>query len=162
MRLNNHGVDLVFHGKISNQFNSLGLETMKSIITFIENYANLYGYPQPGRVSSIKNAEILLFTEITKNSVFKLYINQCDEKDKISLSKFNSIWLTNLNHIKIQKARTDVCKTCRLLTREIMEKRERIRLEQHHELVKSLSFHLGLVEKERAIYKKLLMKHQNS
>jgi hypothetical protein len=87
---------------------------MKSIITFIENYAYLYGYPQPGRVSSIKNAEILLSTEITKNSVFELYINQCDEKDKISLSKFNSIWLTNLNHIKIQKARTDVCQTCRL------------------------------------------------
>jgi hypothetical protein len=88
--------------------------------------------------------------------VFKLYINQCDEKDKISLSKFNSIWLTNLNHIKIQKARTDVCKTCRLLTNEIMEKRERIRLEQHHEFVKSLSFHLDLVKEERAIYKKVI------
>ena len=82
---------------------------MKSIITFIENYANLSGDPQPGRVSSIKNAEILLSTEITKNCVFNLYINQCDEKDKICRSKFNSIWLTNLNHIKIQKARTDVC-----------------------------------------------------
>ena len=55
MRLNNHGVDLVFHGKLDNQVNSLGL---KNITTFLENYANLHGYPQPGRVSSIKNAEI--------------------------------------------------------------------------------------------------------
>ena len=39
---------------------------MKNIITFIENYANLNGYPQPGSVASIKNSEIMLSTETNK------------------------------------------------------------------------------------------------
>ena len=127
-------MELAYHGIIGNQTNNLSLETIKNVITFIENFANLHGFPHPGRVSSIRNADILLASDITKNSIFKLYISQCDETDKISLSKFNSIWLTNLNHIKIQKARTDVCKMCRLITREIIEKRDRMTLEQHQKL----------------------------
>jgi hypothetical protein len=90
----------------------------------------------------MKYAEILLSTEIKKAGIFSLYIDQCDEKDRISSSTFNKIWLANLNQIKIQKSRTDFCKTCGLITREIIEKRSQISIDDHQALVTKLSSHL--------------------
>ena len=45
-----------------------------AIILFIENYANINGYPQLGRGASIKGADILLSTGITKTKIFDIYI----------------------------------------------------------------------------------------
>jgi hypothetical protein len=76
---------------------------------------------------------------------------------KVSQSKFYNVWEVYLNHIKIQTPRTDVCKTCRLLTRGIVEKRNKSTLDEHQELVKNLSTHLELVKAERAVYKQSII-----
>ena len=156
-QMNSIGVDLKYNGHMKNTYNQLEPETTKQIILFIENFANINGYPQPGRGASVKSADILLSTDITKAKIFETYIKQCDEEHKISSSTFNKIWATNLGHIKIQTARTDVCKTCRLITREIIEKRHKISIDAHQELVLKLNSHLKLVKDERAYYKQTII-----
>ena len=81
-----------------------------------------------------------------------MYERDCKFEHKVSFSTFYKIWKVFLNHIKIQTPKTDVCKTCRLLTREIVEKRQHLSLDEHQELANKLSNHLELVKNERLVY----------
>ena len=80
-------------------------------------------------------------------------MKQCDEKNKISLDAFYKLWNHHLDHIKVLTPRTDVCKTCRLMTREIVEKRNKLSLIEHQNLAENLSQHLQIVKLEREFYK---------
>jgi hypothetical protein len=51
-QLNLTGVELTYHGNFKNIYNKIESGTTKAIILFIENYANINGYPQPGRGAS--------------------------------------------------------------------------------------------------------------
>ena len=69
-RFNKYGVSLEYHGNMNNQNHSMTPETMTNIITFVEKFSELNGYHQPSdRVSSLRNATILLPSDITKKNV---------------------------------------------------------------------------------------------
>ena len=59
-RLNASGVELEYSGHMNNKNNSTSKETTENIVNFVKNFAAINGYPQPGRVSTIRNCEILL------------------------------------------------------------------------------------------------------
>ena len=77
-------------------------------------------------------------------------------KWKISLDSFYRLWDTHLKHVKVLTPCTDVCKTCRLKTREIVEKRNFFTFRKTY-LVKDLSEHLEIVKFERQFCKDCIL-----
>lgn len=148
------------HGNSGRQPSNTYSEFDRKLATsFITNFAEIHGLPDPGRdVRKGKGRlRILLPSILNYTSVHRLY-----EASVYSLGKqipyrtFLEIWQENLPHIEFNNPRTDLCMTCENFKKEINktassmdEEKEKLQAE----LYKQALNHLNHVKRERLYYK---------
>lgn len=113
------------HGNIGKRpSKSLNFDDIKTVVQFIENFADEFVMPQPAAPRGRDNtAPIYLTSDTTKSSVHEKYTASCTEGNirAVKYSTFNNIWRSCLSHIKIASPRDDVCATCERMRKCIMD-----------------------------------------
>ncbi|CAG8719812.1 44678_t:CDS:2, partial [Gigaspora margarita] len=131
-------------------------QTLSTLIsTFISNYANVHGYPSPGRHLQHDTQTIIYlpmdkdYTKVYANFIECLNIFPEKPFDKIGYKSFVRIWKELLSHIKFVTPGTDLCETCEMLKAEI----RRANYNEEKELIqKRLYNHKQKAEIEREYY----------
>ena len=132
--------------------NTFSFETVEFIASFISNYAELYGLPQPaaGR-GRAETPPIYLPARDGYNLVHKKYVEACASRS-IRAAKYHAfvgIWHKILPHIKFMSPRTDVCHYCesyRVAIKEAILETDKIRLAER------FKDHVTSAQKEREFY----------
>ena len=106
--------------------NTLSYSTVSAVVTFLKNYTEQFGIPQPaplhGRAGT---APTYLPASCTIVSLHKSYVASCAEagKQAVGYHSFRSIWRDCLPQIQIMSPRTDVCTQCESCRRQIHQAR---------------------------------------
>ena len=97
-------------------------EELKTVATFLQNYAEENAILLPGRIPGLKRTDLqLLPTQTTKVMVWKCYVQACGPLTfrLAAYSTFCCIWRRYLPHIMITTPKTDLCWTCQQNSHEI-------------------------------------------
>ena len=91
---------------------------VQRVVTFINNYADEFGMPQPAAPRARDNIPpIYLTCQTTKLQVHSEYVRSCTGAGdrSVKTTAFYAIWKSCCAHIKIASPRDDVCATCERL-----------------------------------------------
>src|SRR6266542_2654044 len=93
---------------------------MGQLLAFLNNYANIYGFPSPGHhMQTDSLAIILLPTEKNYTRVYEDFVTTSRELDSnisvISYKSFVRLWKSLTPHIKFMTSATDLCDVCEIL-----------------------------------------------
>ena len=96
--------------------NSLTYESIKHVVSFLENYAEDHAILLPGRIPGYKRSDLqLLPCSTTKRSVWTIYSSATaavSDVHCVAYSTFNRIWRKLLPHILPTRPMTDLCAVC--------------------------------------------------
>lgn len=122
--------------------NRMPFTNVQAIVQFLENLAATHAIPLPGRLPGHKNKALLLPSDMSKRSVYRLYVKACsdDSKPHISWAKFHSLWSELVPDISTIKPATDLCFKCQQNTNMIVksanlpedEKSEQLKVAETH------------------------------
>ncbi len=91
-------------------------EVKGKCVNFIENFANLNGYPIPGDQPffRVKNTRISLPCNHTKNNIFEEYksISIRNNLNYVKKESFLKFWRQYIPDIRVLTPRTHICKVC--------------------------------------------------
>ncbi|GES84677.1 hypothetical protein GLOIN_2v1777628 [Rhizophagus clarus] len=135
-------------GRLSNF--SLSFEKILEILTFIVNYANIYGLPSPGRHFQ-RDTLLVTFLPASESyfSLYRLYTSTIEDLDQkiIHLTTFWRIWNKYIPEIKFLSPQSDLCFKCK-------EYRFKLQREQNSEIqVAEWNNHFLWAQKEREYYR---------
>ena len=151
--LKDHGITSRIHGNKGRlPPNAFSFETVKALVDFIQNYAVVFGLPQPAAQSGrAKKAPIYLPASENYITVHNKYVESCILKDRPAAKyhSFRQIWLHCVPHIKFMTPRTDVCETCEnfrvSISTAVLE-------DEKLSLSEQFQSHVNLAQKERQYY----------
>ena len=116
---------------------TINQELSTRVYNFIVNYANVHGFPSPGRhMQTDSLAVILLTTEKSYASVYEDFVAVSkglnNDTSIISYKSFVQLWKNLTPHIKFMTPGTDLCDTCEILKKKFnMQKILMRKMEQH-------------------------------
>ncbi len=124
------------------------------VYNFIINYANIYGFPSPGRhMQTDSLAIILLPTEKNYTRVYEDFVTTSRELDSnisvISYKSFVRLWKSLTPHIKFMTSATDLCDVCEILKKKIQYAKNP---DEKSKIGLDLKNHKNEVEKEWQYY----------
>jgi hypothetical protein len=133
---------------------ALDFETIKAVVQFLSNFADEFGIPQPAAPRGRDgDAPVYLPSDNTKVMVHQLYTDTCAQRVPpirvVKYSTFNNIWRSCMPHIKIANPREDVCATCEMLRKLVVDS---VTEEEKLESTQKLQEHVLLAQKERETY----------
>jgi hypothetical protein len=155
------GISTTTHGNHGRMPSNACTEHDRSEVrTFIINFAETHGMPDPGRDLRHGNGRlrILLPSVLNYTSVHRSYHLSLLEQDEISVGykTFVRVWQDNCPHVVFNKPRTDLCMTCEnfkkdlnRISSDLNEKRE---IEKER-VYKSALAHIEHAKTERSYYK---------
>ena len=133
-------------------YNAYPFEVVSDAITFIKNYACVFGLPQPAALRGRANqAPTYLPAHQNHKIVHLKYQEACTEKSKpcMQYRSFIDAWHKCVPHIIFMTPRTDVCQKCenyRITIQRAVSEDEKKRL------LTEFSTHLEVAQKERNFY----------
>ena len=96
--------------------NALTFESIKHVVSFIENYAEDHAILLPGRIPGYKRSDLqLLPCSTTKRSVWRTYCSATTNTTNVhclAYTTFNRIWRSLLPNILPTRPMTDLCAVC--------------------------------------------------
>ena len=111
-----NGIEERIHGNTNHlPHNGLSTDELRSIVSFLQNYAEENAILLPGRIPGYKRTDLqLLPTSTTKRQVWEYYIQSCATLTfrVTSYCHFCLLWRKYVPHIIITTPRTDLCWTC--------------------------------------------------
>ena len=153
------------HGNVGKKpSHALTFEQTKKVITFISNYADEFGLPQPAAPRGRDNTPpIYLSSETTKQDIHGKYVSSVSELEppmrSVKLTTFRNIWRACLSHIKIATPRDDVCATCEKIRKRIMDA---VTEDEKLEAAQSYEEHIISAQNEREVYNGCLQRARDS
>ena len=103
--------------------NAHSFETVKTVVTFLNNTSTQHGIPQPAAPRGKgEDAPVYLPSSFTKLSIHKTYMEECERTSTpfMKRSSFVSVWNSIMPHLKLMTPRTDVCRQCEILCYSVM------------------------------------------
>ena len=121
--VNKYGVSSRKHGNAGRSpKHAIKYEDVLRIVTYIKNYADEHGLPQPAAPRGIDNIPcVYLPSNTTKVDMHKTYMASMAQERALKITSFKDIWRMCLPHIRISKPREDVCATCEKHRRAVMD-----------------------------------------
>ena len=133
-------------------YNAYPFEVVCDAVTFIKNYACVFGLPQPAALRGRANqAPTYLPAHQNHKIVHQLYQEACREKGKryMEYRSFIDTWHKCLPHIVFMTPRTDVCQKCENFRVAI---KQAVSEDEKKQLLSDFSAHLEVAQKERDEY----------
>ena len=111
-----NGLEPITHGnKFCLPKHAFTTHDIRQVSTFLSNYAETHTILLPGRILGYKRSDIqLLPTQLTKNKIWKSYIQSCGTLTfrLASYRTFCRIWQVYMPQLIITTPKTDLCWTC--------------------------------------------------
>lgn len=133
-------------------YNAYPYDVVSKAITFIKNYASVFGLPQPAALRGRANqAPTYLPANQNHKIIHHKYQEACQEKNEpfMQYRSFIDAWHQCAPHIIFMTPRTDVCQTCEnyryAIQRALTEDMKKQKLSE-------FSAHLEIAQKERDFY----------
>ena len=133
--------------------NTFKFEEIKYCVTYIVNYANEYGLPQPAAPRGRDgDPPIYLPAVCTKKDIHADYVKVCQQQTvrAVGRSTFKSIWNQCVPHIKISSPKDDVCQKCETFRKSIIDavsENEKLNASE------TLKAHIEHSQRERDLYR---------
>ena len=131
------------------------LETLKPVVSFLDNYAEEHAVAFPGRVPGFKRTDVrLLPSSNTKASIHRVYEQAAPSAGVTAVlyPKFVEMWNKLRPKRKITKPMTDLCHTCQKNNTSIYRSAN-LPDDEKSEVVRKQEKHLLDAEWERSLYK---------
>ncbi len=151
------------HGSMGRKaYNAYPFEVVESAVTFIKNYASVFGLPQPAAPRGRANQAPTYFPAHQNHKiVHQKYQEACTSENKpfMQYRSFLDTWHQCVPHIVFMTPRTDVCQSCenyRVAIQRAVTEADKKRL------LGEFSAHLELAQKERDAYLLAIKKSKES
>ena len=131
------------------------LETLKPVVSFLDNYAEEHAVAFPGRVPGFKRTDVrLLPSSNTKASIHRVYEQAAPSAGVTAVlyPKFVEMWNKLRPQMRITKPMTDLCHTCQKNNTSIYRSAN-LPDDEKSEVVRKQEKHLLDAERERSLYK---------
>ncbi len=154
-----HGILPRVHGNSKRlPHNTLNLQSVQHVISFLVNYTEENGLLLPGRLPGYRKSDVkLLPSSTSKMGIWKLYqnaANACTDTHVVAYSTFCHLWRTLLPSVILMRPMADLCWQCQQNSQTVLRTANSPEAEKSSVLQNALE-HLRVVTMERSYYRSI-------